>query len=202
MRRILGEARFGSKVELIRQALASAPDLAALTEVRRLWGNPSAASPQYLNTLWHEATAAKVVLECGSGLTTLVLAELEARAGVTYTSLEHDAFWVRANRRRLRLILGRSNVHYAPLVEHPYGRWYDAPVPLGSPLLVVCDGPPKTLSDRGAVLAAIGMPEGLTVLLDDTDRQSEQAILARWRTEYPVTVDDNGLYAVVRHSAS
>jgi predicted O-methyltransferase YrrM len=132
------------------------------------------------------------IVECGSGVSTVVLARLVRQCGhadVTITSLEHDADWALLvtellNRESLSDI---ATVLHAPLQGDP--PWYALGELAGLPDeidLLVVDGPPAFEPGqqlrRAPALAALGSRLGKdsTVVLDDIDRPGEQSVLARW----------------------
>lgn len=131
------------------------------------------------------------VLEFGSGLSTRVLAagcERLGRPGAV-TALENDPVFAERTVEGLRGDgrLGRARVELTPVVVR---RWYgknmpvyllpDALLEAPAPQLVLVDGPPLPLGGRaGSLLQALHLAEaGTLVLLDDADRDSEQAALA------------------------
>ncbi|MDC8756858.1 class I SAM-dependent methyltransferase [Janthinobacterium fluminis] len=160
-----------------------------------------AASPDFLEELVRHAFAARprVVVECSSGTSTLVLArcmQLNGR-GKVY-SLEHDAQYAEQTRQQLQLhgLAEWAVVLEAPLREHALGNdnwpWYVAdflPEEAAIDMLVI-DGPPlatRVLAryPAGPLLFRRMAADG-TVFLDDAGRPDEQAILRRWKSEFPM----------------
>ena len=144
------------------------------------------------NLVVHRAPAQLV--ECGSGVSTVVLARLLAQRGTgVLTALEHDAGWathVQESLAREGLEEVASVVH-APLDDDG---WYAAdgvralPATIG---LLLVDGPP---ADRPEIAQArhpaLGRLAGrlapdATVVLDDIGRGGEQEVLRRWEQEHP-----------------
>ena len=108
-----------------------------------------------------------LVLETGSGLTTIVM----GMAGAEVHSLEHDLSWFRKTRKLVeRYGLKNVNLHYAPLQEHPTGAvWYGLPDEFPHYFdLVVCDGPPRADSDRRALWAMVDISKS-DWIVDDVD---------------------------------
>lgn len=184
------EVAFLAGLPLLRKALVRR-DFEMLA---RLWRNPSAADPEFLSVIWESAIRARgPILECGSGLTTLILKEAAEAAGVQHVTLEHDSSWLKRNRLRLNLT-GKSgfSIQHAPLRNYGEFEWYDVSdlqLP-GSFNIVVCDGPPSTtrggrygllpvLSDRLA---------GASVLLDDAHREGEKRAISKWQVEFDAEV--------------
>lgn len=192
-RRILFErawARFAA------DPAAAARDRDLLRQLVRGWDNPWSANPGFLRVAMEAAAnLTGPVLECGSGLTTLVLGTLAAQSAQTLCALEHDEAW----RERVRAALQRHPVPQSALCACPlrsYGDfdWYDvsaAAVPDGI-ALVICDGPPGTTrGGRYGLLPVLSrnLRPGCVILLDDASRPAEQAILARWAQEFGVSYE-------------
>ncbi len=142
------------------------------------------------------------VVEFGSGLSTRLLAAACARLPqpATLVSIESDPYFARATTAALEAdgALGTTTVVRAHLVVRRwFGRHlgvYDLPdqvVSAEPSQLLVVDGPPLPLGGReGSLLQALHLGEpGSIVLLDDTDRPSERAALARAREVLGDAVD-------------
>jgi hypothetical protein len=174
------------------KALKGRPDDVRITttqleELRRAWANPGyEADLDYLELVSeHGMSESGAVLECGTGLTTVLLALTAGRRGVPVWSLEHDYGWYRATRRVLAYFrLPGINLCHASLVRYDDYAWYEAPLPLMPARfgLVVCDGPPgSTLGGRGGLMPVMRKRlEGATILVDDAERPAERAMLAHW----------------------
>ena len=150
------------------------------------------------------------VLECGSGITTLLLGVLAERRGFLVWALEHEERWARVVARLLRRhSLRNVTVVHAPLVEREAYAWYDLrnvalPRRFDS---VVCDGPPGTT--RGGRFGLV--PElderlsvGCVCLLDDADRSGEQAIVHEWCATWGWSIvpqGSEGSFAVLRRTS-
>lgn len=180
--------RLGRPLSALKRRPADAPvTTRELEDLRRAWSNPGyEADLDYLELVCeHAVSATGPVLECGSGLTTVLLSLTVGRRGVPVWSLEHDDAWYRATRRVLTHFgLRGVTLCHAPLVRYDDYAWYDAPLS-SMPrrfALVVCDGPPgSTLGGRGGLIPVMGERlEGATVLVDDAERPSEHAMLEGW----------------------
>lgn len=159
-----------------------------------------AASPDLLLTYVEEILARKpsVVVECGSGLSTVWAAyALERCGGGRVVALDHDADFAEQTRVNLAEhgLSGFAEVRHAPLVdvELPGGtwHWYDpsALKDVQDVDVVLVDGPPKTTGTQARYPAIPVLREslapGAVVLVDDAARDDEQAILQRWVAEWP-----------------
>lgn len=140
-----------------------------------------------------------VVVECGSGASTVIAAAALRRHGIEghVTTLEQDPVYADVARGYLRRhgLETFATVHTAPLVDgdHGHGLWYDtsalATLAGGVDLLVV-DGPPTAGTSptaRGPALDVIHdrLNPGARVLVDDAMRPGEQEVMARWARDHP-----------------
>lgn len=158
-----------------------------------------AGSPDFLRNLLLLVREKKpcVVLECSSGVSTVVLARAMQLNGSGYVhSLEHDPIYAEKTRDTLRR-LGLDSfatVHTAPLVDTRLpeweGRWYSTaalPSDITVDLLVV-DGPPQATSSLARYPAVPVLMEKMcstgTVVVDDANRGDETTIVARWLQEF------------------
>jgi predicted O-methyltransferase YrrM len=159
------------------------------------------ASPDVLLALVRHVRRARpsVILECGSGASTLVLAQaakLNGRGRVY--SIDHDADFARRTREMLEEygLSDWAEISHAPLRPIEIGgaqwQWY-APeaLPATPPIdLLFIDGPPSpnlestTRYPAGPMLFQRLAPGG-SVFADDTKRPGETEVLRRWAREFP-----------------
>jgi len=138
----------------------------------------------------------RLVVECGSGVSTIFLARLFAEMGGGQTlAIEHDGEWAAWLRGRLadEGLTPHAQVVDAPLDESGWfdeGRVLDALDGRDVDLLLV-DGPPAAegFGDPTAREPALGfflaaLTAGAGVVLDDADRPGEQEVLRRWEERY------------------
>ena len=185
--------------------LGAVPDRQLLNELIVGWGNEGySAQVDYLEEVSHQAVKTPgPILECGSGLTSIVLGLLAGRRGIETWSLEHHPAW----RTRVARALEQSGIPnvrvcLAPLESHSRFDWYEAPLDKmpGEFRLVICDGPPgNTTGGRYGLLRVMRrrLPSGSVILLDDATRPGETEVLERWRREAHLQVSGKGAFAVI-----
>jgi len=141
------------------------------------------------------------VLECGSGLSTLLLAVTAGRQGYHVHTFEHD----RACQAKLmglveRYRLSNVTVHHSPI--RSYGRfdWYDIPSNCDREnfKLVICDGPARHLTDSGRYGLFPVMQDRLDprcrVIMDDSNCSIDRHVIGRWRKENRIEVHSFGRF--------
>lgn len=166
----------------------------------RGWGNEAwSADGSLLTTMldWFPKTSGTIA-ECGSGISTLVLATAARATGRRLFSFEHDPDWAARLKRNLPDNLrGSADLCVTPIRDYGEFDWYSLkdvqlPADIG---FVVCDGPPgSTRGGRyglGPVLKPYLAP-GCIVLLDDTQRSSEHEVVLRWCAELGAAVIHEG----------
>jgi hypothetical protein len=133
------------------------------------------------------------LVECGSGVSTVLLARLLRERGAgSVVAVEHDGAWAAlvGDLLRREQLVDVARVVHAPLEGDP--PWY-APAALAAldsdvDLLIV-DGPPAFATGeqhRRAPALAFFEPRlvpGATVVLDDLHRRGEREVLARWQAQ-------------------
>ncbi len=137
------------------------------------------------------------ILECGSGLSTLMLARCCALNGQgEVISLENGAEF--ALNTRMQLERHRLNTHArvidAPLTpytiaDHEYS-WYSLDIlPQQGIDMLVIDGPPGFLQRHSRYpalpLLIDLMKDSCAIFLDDAGRQDEREIVAMWQQSFP-----------------
>ncbi len=138
------------------------------------------------------ASKPKVVVEFGTGASTLIIARaLQMAGGGTFISFEQHPEFVRANREWLAEHGLEADLRAVPLRPSPNGwagLWYDhGPLPASIDFLLI-DGPPWTVHPftRGAASSLFEqIAPGGTIMLDDAARPGERLVARRWRKEWP-----------------
>lgn len=184
----------------LRDPNTAADDSGVLTALVYGWGNESwSGAPELLHSCIKQALITEEsVLECGSGLTTIVLGAVAQRTGIKVWSLEHMPEWAERVSMHLNLFAIESvRLCLAPLVSYGEYDWYTPPSETRSKRfgLVVCDGPPS--STRGGRYGLVpvmkrNLAKGCVILLDDAQRESEQVVIRRWACELPCSYSRAG----------
>lgn len=165
-----------------------AADPQLLHDLVRGWGNSWSAQHEFLEyTLCEARATGGPILECGSGLSTLLIGAVAQARGLRVWSLEHEPRWA----GRVRLYLDKYRIHAVTVCLSPirsYGDfdWYELPArePLPDDFsLVICDGPPgETRGGRHGLVPVMldRLRNDCTILLDDAAREQERAVALRW----------------------
>jgi hypothetical protein len=146
------------------------------------------------------------ILECGSGLTTIVLGSFISHVGRTLWSLEDNPYWGNKVQMKLRahdIVSVRLCVN--PIQKYSGFSWYEPPLnDMPQFSLVICDGPPvQVAGGRYGMLPIMKqkLKPGAIILLDDLVRAEEQAVAARWaaelKTRYQIYGPSDSPYAVL-----
>jgi hypothetical protein len=194
-------------------ALAAQLPSATLESLVYGWGNAGwSGHSEFLSACVVQALRSEgPMLECGTGLSTLLVGIVAQARGQALWSLEHLPEWA----QRVQQALERHEISSVQICVQPlrsYGEfdWYAPPLetmPAGFSL-IICDGPPS--ATRGgryglAPMVSDRMLPGCTVLLDDAVRSDEQQIAARWAKEFGLQGEQRGVdkpYFVLRARAA
>src|SRR5690606_18084843 len=146
------------------------------------------AQQEYLTAcLQHVRATRGPVLQCGAGLSTLLIGAVAQRMRLTVWTLEDDV----AHASRVQGFLDRYGVRnvrlwVAPLRSYGEFDWYDPPdfdSITGDFSLVICDGPAgDTYGGRYGLVPVMGekLAEDCTILVDDGARPADRWIASRW----------------------
>ncbi len=160
------------------------------------WSNQGwSAFPEYLIACLEQALVGKgAILECGSGLTTILLGVVAEKTGVSVWTLEHNPQWGAKVQDTLRKYsIGSVHASIRPLKSYGDFNWYEPPLtdmPMFS--LVVCDGPPAdTKGGRIGMLPVMRskLSAQAVIMLDDAVREHERSIAQGWAAELRTNVD-------------
>lgn len=173
LRRVQGvdHPGFAEAVARIKTGNASSEDFTALNT---LASKPRYALPGKLLEACYDAakSASGHILECGSGLSTIVMGLALAGTDHVVHALEHDLAWFRITAAWLeRYGVGNVMLIYAPIHPHETGDWYGAePDELpGAFDVVLIDGPVRGTAPRDGAFALLGdrLKDASVWLVDD-----------------------------------
>lgn len=162
------------------------------------WGNEHwSALDEYLAACIRYALGSSgPTLECGSGLSTLLMGVIAQQRGYSHWALEHSPKWAVKVRRCLRRYKLDSAVVLCvnPLRHYVDFRWHDPPLAFmpGVFDLIICDGPPGATEGGRYGLVPImkdRFKPGCVILLDDAGREQERAIAIRWKSELGASLE-------------
>lgn len=183
--------------ELAKLSPGQVPSRELLKKLRLGWDNQGwDAKLDYFEEIAKRAAVTDgPILECGSGLTTLVLGHLAGKRGVETWSLEHHAEWNgRVSKAIERHRVPGTHLCLAPLRDYKEFNWYDPPL-AEMPAkfsLVICDGPPDLEhGGRFGLLPILGdrLAPGTVILFDDAREPGQPEVLQRWAREFGVKVE-------------
>jgi hypothetical protein len=170
------------------------------------WGNMGWSS--YQNYTYAIINASRQtsgpVLECGSGLSTLILGIIAQERNFDVWTLEHHESWANHIKRHLtRQNINSVKVCFTPLKTYENFQWYDTDgiLPEIDFSLVICDGPPHdTRGGRYGLLPVMykKLANRSIILLDDYMRKEEKLIVKKWENDFKLEVTEcgnNDLYA-------
>lgn len=153
------------------------------------WGNQGySAQTDYLETCIEYAYKTnKAILECGTGLSTIVVGMIAQKKGVELFSFEHHKEWgTKVSKAIQKIGLKSVSININPLKDYGLYCWYDIhtaniPSDIG---LVICDGPPaQTKGGRFGLVPQIDslFVPGAVILMDDTARDAERIVMEKWK---------------------
>jgi hypothetical protein len=135
--------------------------------------------------LWREQP--RNIVECGSGLSTIILGRYALFTGATVLSLEHQKQYHDQTRHMLQRYGVESGVtlRRCNLVGSP--PMYDYEIPDGVDFLLI-DGPPEGTGGRASTLPAVlpHMATGWQAWLDDSTRVLEREALQAWKKDHKI----------------
>jgi hypothetical protein len=155
------------------------------------WGNEGWSAPEeYLkNCLRNALTCGGPILECGTGLSTILVGVIAQKHNNAMWSLEHRQEWgERVDTYLKKYRIDSVRIFVGPLKHYANYSWYDPPLDLmpDSFALIICDGPPgDTRGGRYGLAPQLRekLKPGCVILLDDAKREQEIEIAARWSVE-------------------
>jgi hypothetical protein len=166
-------------------------DAAFLARFRAAWGNVgySAETPFLTEVLARVRKGPRAsVLECGSGISTILTGLALSPGTGNVWALENDVGWF----QRVAHVIQKYQIRNVQLIHarlQSYGdySWYAPPLARMPKFnLVICDGPTETTAGgRYGVLSVMKahLADDAVVLLDDAHTATGHGVLARWQDE-------------------
>lgn len=220
--------RFSMRIRRVRAALRELErvtaedqlDLALMDRIRTAWANTGWTGDagflrEVAARVWRRPDS---VLDCGSGVSTLILASIASRHGAKVWSLEQDQAWYEYMERVLRA-LGIDNVVLwcAPLRSYGDFLWFDLASRELPPhfATVSCDGPTVRHSAASPqqfdawrsgilpVLRGLGVSFDEILLDDVEDPRWSAQLIERWQRagiETHLVATPTGTFVVARPS--
>lgn len=145
------------------------------------------------------------VLECGSGLSTLILGIIAEDKGFDVWTLEHHESWANHVKEKLsELNIKKVKVCHAPLKNYGNFHWYETAgiQPPENFSLVICDGPPHdTSGGRFGLMPVMNkmLADNSVILLDDYLRNEEREIVNKWQNTFVLKVRECGKNDIYAH---
>ena len=162
--------------------------------VRSSWALQMAGLVELDAYLWRNQP--RNVVEFGSGVSTVVLANYAQQTGAKVTSFEHASRYKRETEQKLRSarLQGVTDLRLAALKGSPPA--YDGEMPDGVDFVLI-DGPPEYTGGRAAILPLIYdcLADNWEAWLDDASRDLEQEALKSWRKDLGVSVSKQNIPA-------
>jgi precorrin-6B methylase 2 len=172
------------------------------------WGNLGySAMHDYLyEVLINTRDKGSIILECGSGLSTILMGIIAKNKNINIIALEHQENWANKVQRVLdEHDIKSVNLIICPIKSYNDFDWYDLDIKEipNKISLVICDGPPaQTRGGRYGMLPIIHSKLSKTarILMDDYTRDSEKKVVERWSKIYSFNTVEKGrtdLFAIL-----
>ena len=207
--RTLGRIRAAHRRHVFRRAMrrfqrspeiCTPPGNSVVSDLVYGWGNESwSALDEYLATcIDHALKTNGPILECGSGLSTILVGYIANQRRIEYWALEHSTIWAMKTQSYLdEFNIDSVSLCVKPLADYGNYSWYDAPLESmpDSFALVICDGPPgNTKGGRSGLVSIMSkkLKIGTVILLDDAVRVYEREIAERWMSELGASIQSLG----------
>ena len=175
-------------------------DRETLAELSYGWGNKShSASIEYLEECIQYTVQSKLpILECGSGLSTIVVGLIAKKYGNTVWSLENMKSWYkRVNKFLIKYEIDSVKLFYSPVVKYGDLVWYKAPLDSipNKFSLVICDGPAnikKRAKHNIFPIMKERFASGCIILYDDAFKVQTQEDITGWAKKLHMSYEIRG----------
>jgi len=164
------------------------PQLPLIEKLIYAWGNQGFSGKSgYIESCIDCASHAQgAIFECGTGLTTLLIAPIARKKNLRIISVEHIPKWADKVTTQLRKFgLTQNELIVSPIIQYDNFSWYDQRlIPPIKISLCICDAPPgDTWGGRKGFLYLFKdhLEPGSKILVDDTIRQAERTMIEEWQ---------------------
>jgi hypothetical protein len=164
------------------------------------WGNEKwSALDEYLaSCINHAVISPGAILECGSGLSSILIGAVAKKQNLRHLVLEHNPEWAAKVQACLDRYKLNTTIHCKPLVDYGDFYWYDLQGRAGADnfFLIICDGPPgSTKGGRYGLIPTMrkSLASGCVILLDDAGREAELEAAKRWAAELSTSFSIQGI---------
>jgi len=173
-----------------------------------LWGNEgwSGLSAYLQSCLQHSYKTDGYILECGSGLSTILMGIVAKQKGVKLVSLENSKKWMKRTGWYLKHFnISNASIMYSPIVDRGDYEWYkiDENSLPDKVSLVILDGPPGEIKGgRTGFFPECSniIKKDTIILVDDVEREDEMGMVsdfsASMKFRYTVT-EGNKPFAIM-----
>lgn len=172
------------------------------------WGNQGfSAQTDYLEScINYTLNSNGLIVECGSGLTSILIGFIAKKQGRKIISFEHIDYWA----QKIKGELERNNLTNNILLSRElvnYGNydWYNVnEINIGMVGLCICDAPPgNTLGGRRGFFNIFRnqLQSDSIILLDDANREDEQIMIKEWQRVMQMNVlfiGESHLHAIIK----
>lgn len=176
----------GSVVKSMENKQSSIDLVAKSTMFGNPWVLPKTTAAELDARLWQQRP--RTILECGSGVSTLVLARYAQQTGAKVVSLEHKSEFYQRTLQNLRRNQLRDSVDLRLCkLDRNKSPWYVTELPDNIDFALI-DGPPTGEGGRAATFPNIHkkLAENWQVWLDDGNREEEKEMVRAWTAEFGV----------------
>lgn len=176
-----------------------------------LWGNEgwSGLSAYLMACLQHADKSSGYILECGSGLSTILMGIIAKSKGNHIISLENSGKWKRRTNWYLKHFnLNNASILYSPIVDKGAYQWYkieqyNFPDKVS---LVILDGPPGDIKGgrTGFFLECKNIiTKNTLILVDDVERKEEMGMVIEFSRkmdfQYTITEGEKPFATMIKN---
>lgn len=145
-----------------------------------------------------DAQKPKLLLDVGSGLSTILMAAWAADNDAVVVSLEHERKYADQTQKYLNKYNLTADLRINQLKETEHGFFYDTELPDGIDFALI-DGPPGTIGREGTFYSIYPhLNPNFLVILDDAQRKHESEMLEQWKRDFNIIMENKSRMAEIR----